>query len=527
MSRRPVPARLLACLLLAALVLAVYLPVVRHRFINYDDDVYVYNNDRVRRGLTLDGAVWAFTSLRYAVNWHPLTWLSHMLDVELFGLEPGGHHLVNLAFHAASAILLLAFLGRAGLTPWADFMVAALFALHPLHVESVAWVAERKDVLSTFFWMATLLAYLGYVRRPGTGRYIRTALLLALGLMAKPMGVTLPAVMLLLDYWPLGRMAPPGSARRIALRTLGSRTLEKTPLLLLAAASGAVTLAAQKTAVAELTLVPLSARLAHVPGRYLWYVGKMLCPSGLAVFYPIETGVPAALATLSAWLVLGALTLLALSRARRGYPAVGWLWFLLTLAPVIGFVQVGAQSTGDRYAGIPLVGLFIAGVLGIRELASGRAWAGRSAAWGGAVAVAACALLSAVQVRYWKDSVTLFQRAVEVTENNWLAMNNLGAAYNEIERPAEALPLLLRSAALRPDYPVYGNLGLAYLKLGRYAAAAEAFRRVVWLKPDLAAGRFYLGVAMLYQGDRDGAREECRALERLDPAMAERLRGLF
>ncbi len=498
--------RVAVVLALLGVTLAVFLPVTRAGFVNFDDDLYVYRNDQVRRGLTWRGAAWAFTSVGYAGNWHPLTWLSHMLDVELFGLDAGGHHLVNLLMHLVNTLLLCLVLAGATGSFWPSLAVSAGFALHPLHVESVAWVSERKDTLAAFFWLAAMLAYRRHAARPGAGRYAGVLVLMAMGLMAKPTLVTLPLVLLLWDYWPLGMMTGRGS------RTWRSLAAAKLPLLLLSAASAAVTLAAQKGSMIAPTVFPWGTRLAVVPARYLWYLVKGAWPAGLAVFYPLERAAPSGPWLAAAAVLSALLTWLALRPGTPPWLTVGTLWYIGTLAPVIGLVQVGGQSTADRYAYLPLVGLFI--ILAWE----GAGLARRSAALGMSVATAAggimavFAVLTARQVGYWENSIVLFTRAAAVTRDNYLAYGNLGQAYAEQGRLAEAVDPYRRAAMIKPGLAGYRyNLGTVYYALGRYAEAAEAMAETVRLNPRYAQAYFYLGRSYGMLGRR---REAIGALTR-------------
>jgi protein O-mannosyl-transferase len=400
---------------LALLTVLAFLPSLGNGYVILDDPLYVTANREVRQGITLEGAAWALTA-NVANNWHPLTVLSHMLDVEVFGLPPVGHHLTSLLLHLAGVLLLFEALRRMTGAAYRSALVAALFAVHPTRVESVAWISERKDVLSGLFWMLALLAYLGWVRRPSAGRYLLVTLALALGLAAKPMVVTLPCVLLLLDFWPLGR------------RGLRGLIVEKIPLFALSAASSVVTLHYQRTSMAPLDVLPWDLRLANAAVSYVSYLGKAFLPRNLAVFYPFPMEIPA-WKTAGAVLLLALVTALAVWRARKSpWLLVGWLWFLGTLVPVIGLVQVGRQAMADRYTYLPFVGLFLAVVWGTAE------WAERRGALRpvlGALAVLAIlglAGMTRAQTRHWRDGVTLFRHALAVTGNNPLARQGLARA---------------------------------------------------------------------------------------------------
>jgi len=514
-------------LVLAAATFAVYAPTLGHPFVRYDDGGYIFENPHVLGGLTLDGLAWAFTSLS-TTNWHPLTWLSHMADVQLFGLWAGGHHLVSVLLHIASTLLLYGVLRRMtaamparhslGGGVWPSALVAALFALHPLHVESVAWASERKDVLSTFFAMLTLWAYAWYAVRPGPPRRVfdvaRYALvfgLFALGLMAKPMLVTLPLVLLLLDFWPLGRSQRMGWGRLV---------LEKLPLLALSAASGVLTLIAQQAggAVATLECVPFALRLQNAFISILAYIGKMFWPADLAFFYPFRHEIPL-------WqLVYGGtavvlLTAFALSQARRRpYLAVGWFWYVITLMPVIGIVQVGGQALADRFTYVPLIGIFMAVAWAAAE------WVGPSRARGvGAAAAAAlvilgCLVTAAAQVRTWADSRTLFMHAIAVTSNNYVAHSGLGNLLLAEGEPDEAAYHLYQAVrGYWIDPVLHNDLGVALARCGHIAPAEAAFRDALSLKPDYADAHENLGWLMAQEGRLDEAATHLREALRLAP----------
>ncbi len=439
---------------LVLLTLAVYLPVLTHGFIRFDDPVYVTRNPWVKAGLTWDGTAWAFTA-NVASNWHPLTLLSHMLDCELFGMEPLGHHLTSLLLHTASAVLLFEALRLMTGSIWRSAAVAALFAVHPTHVESVAWIAERKDVLSGFFWMLTLLAWALYVRQPSRKRYAAVALSLAAGLLSKPMVVTLPFVLLLLDVWPLDRKI---------------RIKEKLPLFALAAASCVVTVIAQSGAIGMASQFPLRLRLANAVLSYVGYLGKTLFPSRLAVFYPMPAEFPA-WKVAGAALLLASLTILALRAAR--YVTVGWLWFLGTLVPVIGIVQVGGQAMADRYTYLPTIGLFLIAAWGLP----------RKVVW--AAAVLALAVGTRLQLRHWEDSESLFRHAAAVTERNFIAHLNLAQIHAERGERGPALEHFRTTLEIRPGmWQAQASLGNTLRRWGRPGKALPHLRNAVRLRPN-------------------------------------------
>ena len=409
------PLELVVGLCLAIATLTVFWEVRNHQFVNYDDNRYVTENRIVQAGLTREGALWAFTTT-HASNWHPLTWLSHMLDCELFGANPRAHHLSNLILHLANSLLLFLVFKRMTGMLWQSAFVAALFAIHPLHVESVAWVSERKDVLSAFFWMLTLWAYLHYVVSPGFGRYLLVLLFFALGLMAKPMLVTLPFVLLLMDYWPLGRLRLDGSSPNTSeSANLSAQpwpklglVWEKLPLLAVSALSSLVTFLVQKSeaAVQSLAVFPLMVRVANALMSYMGYVGKTIWPRHLAVFYP-HPGHVAVWKIAGAVLFLGGVSALVIRMARRHpYLATGWLWYLGTLVPVIGLVQVGAQSMADRYTYLPSIGLFIMIAWGGPHLMPRPPWRHVVIAFSTASVLLLLMVTAWLQVRHWPVSYT-------------------------------------------------------------------------------------------------------------------------
>ena len=452
---------------LIASVFFVYRRTLDNGFV-WDDIPYLLENRHVHDGLTLAGMKWAFTSMERC-NWHPLTWISTMVDCGLYGPKPWGHHLTSVLFHAANSVLLMLVLTRMTGSIRRSGLVAALFAVHPLHVESVAWIAERKDVLSTFFLFLTILAYLHYVRRPSGGRYSLVALLFAMGLMAKPMLVTLPLMLLLLDYWPLGRFSKDRPAMALIL--------EKIPLFMLSAASSAVTYIAQQRSHAVAPYA-LDLRIENALLSYLRYIGKMLWPSGLAVHYPFpEHGIPA-------WLVIGASAgLIAISvavvlaRKQRPYLLWGWLWYVITLVPVIGIVQVGGQSMADRYTYVPLIGLFVALVWAIPKFTR----AGTVLASGIMVALMLCSVL---QVSYWRTDEALFRRVLSVNDSDAMAHNYLGvilAMQGNLRAGGEHFA---RALALDPDYPAaHVNMGDLRLARGDVAQARAHFQEALKSEP--------------------------------------------
>ncbi len=494
-----------AAILLIVTTLMVYLPVKDHQFVDLDDDLYVTHNPQIQKGLTWANLVWALTAVE-AGFWHPLTWWSHMLDYELFGLNPGGHHLMSLLIHTLNTLLLFGLLRQWTGALWRSFFVAALFALHPLNVESVAWVAERKNVLSTLFWLLTLGAYVHYVRTPHWKRYLSVVFLFVLGLMAKPMLVTLPCVLLLLDYWPLGRLGPSWSE----FRQKGSELLlEKVPLFALAVASGVLAIHAQHQlgALPSLQQLPLDARLSNALTSFVTYLGKMVWPTDLAVFYPHpEAALPLGQVIL-AILVLSALSALVLwGAASFPYLLVGWLWYLGTLLPVSGLIQVGRHSMADRYMYVPLIGLFILLVWGCTQ------WVNDSQIRKGLGIGASVFLLlglainTRLQLAHWQNSIALFEHAIRSTQDNDLIHNNLGTAFleaGEIDKGIEQLSIALK---IKPESPeVLYNLGVALRQKGHLDGAARYFSEALDLKPDLADAHNNLGIIRMAQGDGEQA----------------------
>ncbi|MDD5284671.1 MAG: tetratricopeptide repeat protein [Desulfuromonadaceae bacterium] len=513
----------LALLLIAGLTAAVFWPVLYNDFISYDDTDYVTLNMMVRQGLTLKGLVWSFTAF-HAGNWHPLTWLSHMLDVELFNLNPLGHHATSLLFHLLNSALLCALLQRLTGFLGRSMIVALLFAIHPLHVESVAWISERKDVLSTLFWLLTMWAYASYSEKPGLKRYLPVVALFALGLMAKQMLVTLPVVLLLMDYWPLKRLTPSDGGDKINLSDLKIILIEKIPLFLISAAASLVTIRAQDSAGAlahgDAESLLLCAGNAFI--SYLKYIGNMLWPVDLALFYPFE---PSAVTPLK---VAGSVLLLALISAlviawgkKRPYLIFGWFWYLITLLPVIGFIRIGGQALADRYTYIPLTGLILMIVWGVAEEAA--KWRrGIPAVTAVAVIVIAILLpLTVTQIGYWRNSYVLYSHSLAAVERNWMAHNNIGILLAQYNRNDEALFHFQESVRLHPGGAEgFRNLGNSLQMAGKNHEAIAAFRQAVRIGPNDAENHYRLGYAYLLGGDSGSAYQEYRELLVLDESRA-------
>jgi tetratricopeptide (TPR) repeat protein len=531
------------CLLLAAATLAVYLPVGRHGYVNYDDSDYVTANSHVQSGLKWANVVWAFQS-GHACNWHPLTWISHMLDLQLFGDRPGAQHLVSVAFHIANTLLLFLLLRRMTNALWRSFMVAALFALHPLHVESVAWISERKDVLSAFFFLLTLSAYVRYTECKMRGQecrlppptansppptphtpkdaprstlhaprplsaspslwYLLALLGFAVGLMSKPMVVTLPVVLLLLDYWPLHRLQL--QTKNSTLKTLSPLCLEKLPFFLLVAASSIVTLIVQRKGGAVSSALSLGARVANALVAYGRYIRKMFWPNDLSVLYPHPMHWPAWEVAGAAILLLAIGLVVAFLALKRPSLAVGWLWFGGTLVPVIGLVQVGVQSMADRYTYLPLIGLFIICVWGITDWLPNRPWRAEVLTIGSVLALAACTLLTARQIRFWRDSEALFGRAIKVTRDNYLAYNNLGFYFNGLGRKTEAIENYRQALRINPAYEdALNNLGYALAEQKKYLEAIPLYEAALRVRPNHVEVHNNLGNALSEIGKIDEA----------------------
>ncbi|WP_223923236.1 tetratricopeptide repeat protein [Geobacter sp. AOG2] len=512
------------CFFLSVLTITVYWGVLRNGFLNYDDFQYVTNNRHVTSGISMENVVWAFTS-GYAANWHPITWLSHMLDVELFGMDPRGHHLVNLLFHSANTCLLFLILTRITGTVWRSLLVATLFAVHPLHVESVAWIAERKDVLSTFFGMLAIIAYSWYVRKRTAWPYLVLCGCFLLSLMSKPMMVTLPFVMLLLDYWPLQRFGTRDADIPVEQRQAGKKLpfsrliIEKLPLFIFAVLSCYITISVQKVeAMHTLQVTPLSFRIGNALVAYLSYLGKTVWPHDLAVLYPLPKTIPL-LESSGAGLLLLLISyaVYALSH-KRAYLLVGWLWFLGTLVPVIGIVQVGLQSMADRYTYFPSIGIYIMSVWGISELAI------RWPSWRVPLAVAAGGIIvmySFITWRYeqsWVDSTALFSHAIDVTADNYYAHYMLGNALYEENRFEDALDQFAIVRQLEPRFAdAYTNMGIIYAKMGQPTEAIKYFTTALSLKPESKDVHYNIAVALQAQGKAEEAIAHYNEVLRLDP----------
>jgi len=558
---------LLICLSLAILTIIAFSPLKDSGFIVYDDEQYITKNVYVQSGLNTESISQAFSSdlAKFSGHWHPLTWLSLMLDHSLFGLNPTGYHLVNLLFHVLNTVLLFLVLRRMTKATWPGAFVAALFAIHPLHVESVAWVVERKDVLSTFFWMLTLGAYSYYVEQKTVQRYAFVVLFFILGLMSKPMLVTLPFVLLLLDFWPLQRFSEARPTSRIPVAGIkpedsgkkkksGKKAaekaaasvkpvevtkpadqefkwsliypllLEKVPLFVLAILSSVVTyLAAHSSGtVPSLDVLTPSVRIGNAFVSYVVYIGKMIVPVNLAVFYP-HPGNVVLWQVLAAAIFLIALTSVVIWKAKKlPYLATGWFWYLGTLLPVIGIIQAGTQAMADRYTYVSLIGLFIIIAWGIPELLKN--WKHRQEILA-ALSVLSLLVFSVItwnQAGYWKNSITLFDHVLEVTHNNWLITNNRGLAYKNLGDYPQAIKDFDEAIRIKPEYAeAYYNRGLAHKALGNAGQAIADYSRAIRIKPNMAEAYNNRGNAYGESGDCNQALMDFNAALEINPSFAE------
>jgi tetratricopeptide (TPR) repeat protein len=517
--------RRLVCLALALVTATVFSQVIHCDFVDYDDPDYVSENPEVSAGLTLHGIVWAFTHT-FASNWHPLTWISHMVDSQLFGLNPGGHHAVNLVIHITSTLLLFLVLHQMTGRLWRSAIVAGLFALHPLHVESVAWISERKDMLSTFFLLLTVWSYARYVKSRSVSAYLQVFSFLALGLMCKPMLVTLPFLLLLLDYWPLRRVSGFGMANTSGEMKPGMLIREKIPLFGLSLVSCVITYCVQNSGGA-VGSIPLTSRMANALVAYVRYLGKMLCPLNLSVIYPLP---PA----WHGWQIVGASILLVLVgvlvvRAGRRWPymPVGWFWYLGTLVPVIGLVQVGRQAMADRYTYTPLIGVFVLLVWGIADWLERFKYRTAAAVVLAAATLFLCGLSSACQLRYWKNSVTLFSHAINVTTDNALAHNNLATALAASGRKNEALQEHTEALRINPEDPIIRNdFGNALAVSGQKSAALDQYAEAARLEPGNPVIQENYGTALAREGRIDEAIAHYSEAIRLRPNYVEAYNNL-
>jgi len=478
----------LICLALVLTTLTVFCQMCRHDFIAFDDNIYIVGNSNVNTGITRAGLIWAFTKA-HAYNWHPLTWISHMMDCQFYGIQAGGHHITNMLFHIANTVLLLLVLNLMTGSLWASAFVAAAFALHPLHVESVAWASERKDVLSTFFWMLTMLVYVFYIRRPQIKKYLLLLAVFALGLMAKQMLVTLPFVLLLLDYWPLKRIKfkqhnlDKPQHQHSGSVSISKCLLEKVPLLVLAAIAGAIVYFIQHSTemVKSFSDYPLVYRITNAVVSYIAYAGKTFWPTNLAIFYPHPKGdLPTWHIASSVALLIGITTVAIWKIKKYPYLIVGWMWYVISLAPVIGIVQIGLHARADRYTYIPLTGLFIIIACGSRDLCARLANRKAILSTIAAIILSILAVMSFCQVRHWRNSMTLFKHATDVVEDNWWAHHYLAWEFlykGEIDQAAIHLEEVLR---IDPDNAAAkSEIGNIYLQRGRFNEAVQIYQQLL------------------------------------------------
>ncbi|MGA2071065.1 MAG: tetratricopeptide repeat protein [Sedimentisphaerales bacterium] len=493
----------LICVVLAAVTFVAFEGVKNNGFVNYDDNVYVTENPSVQGGLNLKSIQWAFTSL-YAGNWHPMTWISHAIDCAVFGPDPAGHHLVSVVLHIANVILLFLILKKITGAIWPSAFVAAVFGLHPLGVESVAWVAERKNVLSTFFAFLTIAAYLRYTQKPGLRRYVMVAVCFAAGLLAKPMLVTLPFVLILLDYWPIGRFAA-----ATGLMWLRREFVEKAPLVAMSAASCAVTYLAQARSegLLDIAAAPLSLRLGNAAVSYVGYIGKVFYPAALAILYPLDlNGLKLwQMAASFASVLIISLAVITAGRRRR-YLLTGWFWYLGTLVPVIGLVQVGLQSMADRYTYLPGIGIYIIIVWLAGDVITKFRLPKSVVAPAGVMVLAALLLITRAQVGYWKDSLTLCEHTLAITKNNYVIQSNCGDSLRMAGRLDEAIAHYRQAIEINPGYAIaHNNLGLVLSDKGLLPEATAEFKLATEIMPNYVKALNSYGAVLAMQGQLDQA----------------------
>jgi hypothetical protein len=513
---------IIICLFIIAASLTVSWQITNHEFINYDDGLYIMENPHVQAGFTLESIKWAFTT-GHAANWHPLTWLSHMLDFEIYGLNPMGHHWTNLQIHIVNSILLFLVLKMMTGALWQSGFVAALFALHPLHVESVAWVSERKDVLSTFFWILSMWAYARYVRQSDKKQYLLLILFFTLGLMSKPILVTLPFVLLLLDFWPLSRLQSAAKGHyNFSYKTLAGLILEKVPLFALSAISCIITFFVQQHGgtVRSLEAVPLDLRFANALFSYLSYLGKTIWPQNLALIYPFPS-------ISMFWQIILSLPLMVcisvmVIRLARGFPylVTGWLWYLGTLVPVIGLVQVGIQSMADRYTYIPLIGIFIIVAWGLADISC--RWRSQKtyiALLSGAV-LTSCMVGTWLQVQKWQNSITLLNHTINVTRNNGMAHYVFGLALDQQSRLEEAVLQYNKALQIKPEFAMAHNkLGTALSRQRKLNEAIYHYDRARQIDPNYSTAYYNLAKAYLSLNKIETAIYYLHETLRIDPDM--------
>jgi tetratricopeptide (TPR) repeat protein len=510
------------CIFLTAVVLALYWQVQYYDFVDYDDNIYILENAHVQLGLSRQSFIWAFTTTHTAANWHPLTWLSFLFDYELYRFNPAGYHWTNIFFHAANTLLLFFIFLRTTGEIWKSAFVSVLFAIHPINVESVAWIAERKNVVSTFFGLLTILAYVFYVEVPGIKRYALVLLSFAMSLMAKPMLVTLPFILLLLDYWPLRRIPVVMKDRRngILWPEFFPLMREKLPMLFLSGVSAIITVyAAQRgDAIKGLDAFPFIARLTNAIVSYVAYLEKMIWPQNLAAFYPHE-GVVSFWKIVAACIVIGGVTALVLyTFPRYRYLFVGWFWYVGTLFPVIGLIQVGYHSMADRYAYIPLIGIFIIISWGFPEILSRLPIKKTRLILPAGMIVSFFALLTWQQMQHWRNSETLFQHALAVTKNNYQAHQGMGNVMLRRGNMDNAAGHYKEALRIKPDHAdVLNNLGLVFMYQGKLEDAMQQYREALQIKPIKARTYNNMGVLFAMQGKTENAIAQFREALRIDP----------
>ena len=503
------------CLFLIVITYVSFSRILQNGFINFDDTEYVVKNPQVTSGLTFEGVKWAFTKFHF-YNWHPLTWISHMADYEIYGLNAGGHHLTNLLLHILNTLLLFLVLKWITGSVWQSAFVAALFAVHPLHVESVAWVSERKDVLSTLFWILTIWAYAYYAENKGINRYFLTLFCFALGLMSKPMLVTLPFVLLLLDYWPLRRIksihsnyerdvqAERAFDKEFKKTSFYNLVLEKVPFLILSIFTCFLTFFAQKYggAVKSLDLFPLNLRIANALISFLNYIKKMFLPVRLAILYPYPEILPIWHVLAAGFLIIGSFIFIIRKSGKYPYLMTGWLWYMGTLMPVIGLVQVGLQSMADRYTYIPLIGLFIIITWGISDIIQKFPFR-RSMIGGFSILIIAALMISTwLQTGYWHNTKTLLEHTIRVTNKNYLAYHGLGVALIEQGRTKEGIDNLYNALQIKYDYAeAHKNLGIVLVSQGRLDEAIMHYEEALRISPDSEILHNSIGIALFKKGN--------------------------
>jgi len=527
--------KFIICIFLVISTLAVYWQVQGHEFINYDDDVYITSNLNVQAGLTRESVYWAFMTSHFA-NWHPVTWLSHMLDYELYGDRPKGHHLTSLFFHVASTLILFIVLVRMTGELWRSGFVAAMFALHPLNIESVAWVAERKNVLSALFWLITVWAYIHYTEKPNIKNYSLVSLCFVLGLMTKPMLVTLPFALILLDYWPLRRFKflQESDSSAILEKNIAKESeflrlvLEKIPLFLLTVASSVVTFMVQKTGGALLAMetISLSARLNNAMISYVKYLGKMMWPKKLAIVYPHAENIISVWEGIFCGTALLGITIISIRLVKKApYFAVGWFWYLGTLVPVIQIVQTGTHPMADRYAYVPLIGIFIVIAWGIPELISKWRYKEKVLSISAGVVILVLIVVAWVQVGHWKNTITIFKHAVSVTENQYpsfaVAYDNLGYALAEKGDIGAAITYYKTAIKINPNYATtYNNLGVVLAQQGSLKEAITYYKTAIKINPNFAQAYNNLGHALGRKGDISAAITHYKTAIKINPNSA-------